>query len=81
MLGTEIGNLETVIVGLNRNQESIVDNFSDISSETEELSAASQEIYGKVDGQNIEFENIGTAMEELQKVIDNLNEIIGQFRM
>ena len=60
---------------------SIVGKFTDISERTEELSAASQEIYGKVEEQNSEIENIGVAMKELESVVEHLDGIIGQFQM
>ncbi|MGN1087371.1 MAG: methyl-accepting chemotaxis protein, partial [Porcipelethomonas sp.] len=80
-VGSDIHNLERAVDDLNRNKENIVDKFSDISSGTEELSVASQEIYGKIESQNTELINISTAMKELSDVVEKLNGIIGKFQM
>lgn len=80
-VGSDIHNLERSVDELNRNKENIVDKFSDISSGTEELSVASQEIYGKIESQNTELINISTAMKELSDVVEKLNGIIGKFQM
>ena len=81
LVGQDMHNLETAVDGLNRNKESILDTFLGISVETEKLTVASEDIYGKVEGQNSELANIGMAMTELEKVINDLNGVIGQFQM
>lgn len=80
-MGSDIHSLEAAVEGLNRNKENIVDKFSDIASGTEELSTSSQKIYGKMESQNSELGNIGTAMREIETVIEQLNGIIGKFQM
>ena len=64
---------------MNNNKEKIVDQFSDISSETQELSASSQNIMVKVEDQNEEMLKIENAVQELSQVIVQLNDIMDQF--
>ena len=64
---------------MNNNKEKIVDQFSDISSETQELSASSQNIMVKVEDQNDEMLKIENAVQELNQVIVQLNDIMDQF--
>lgn len=80
-VGKGIHGLEEAVAGLNENKNKIVDKFSDLSSETEELSAASEEIYSRVETQNDEIGSIGTAMQELKNVVEQLNGIIELFQM
>ena len=75
----EIGKL--AVGTLNQNKDSIVDKFTSISSETEELTASSHDIYSKVENQNGEINNIGTAIDELDKVVEQLNHIVAEFQM
>ena len=56
-----------------------MDQFSNVSSETEELSASSQDILTKIDAQNQEMDSIHTAVQELNQVIVQLNDIMIQF--
>ena len=79
LLSTSVQGLEGAVGLLNSNKAKVVDRFSDISSETEELAASSQDILGKVDQQSVEMENIHTAIESLHNVVSKLNEIMDQF--
>ena len=78
-VGAAVQGLEGAVGLLNSNKAKVVDRFSDISSETEELAASSQDILGKVDQQSVEMENIHTAIESLHNVVTKLNEIMDQF--
>ena len=78
-VGAAVQGLEGAVGILNSNKAKVVDRFSDISSETEELAASSQDILGKVDQQSVEMENIHTAIESLHNVVTKLNEIMDQF--
>ena len=78
-VGADVQGLEGAVGLLNSNKAKVVDRFSDISSETEELAASSQDILGKVDQQSVEMENIHTAIESLHNVVTKLNEIMDQF--
>ena len=64
---------------MDSNKSKIVDQFSNVSSETEELSASSQDILTKIDAQNQEMDSIHTAVQELNQVIVQLNDIMIQF--
>ena len=78
-VGNAVQGLEAAVEELNANKLRVVDEFSDISSETEELAASSQDILGKVDQQSTEMESIHAAVEELDNVVTKLNEIMGRF--
>lgn len=78
-VGSGIHQLESAVEVLNNNKEKIVDQFSDISSETQELSASSQNIMVKVEDQNEEMLKIENAVQELSQVIVQLNDIMDQF--
>lgn len=81
LVGQNIKELEGAVGTLNRNKDSIVDKFTSISSETEELTASSQDIYNKVENQNGEINSIGKAIDELDKVVEQLNNIVAEFQM
>lgn len=78
-VGTAIHELESAVEILNTNKDKIVDQFSDISSETQELSASSQNIMIKVEDQNDEMLKIEHAVDELSQVIEQLNNVMIQF--
>lgn len=78
-VGNDIHKLESAVEILNTNKDKIVDQFSDISSETQELSASSQNIMVKVEDQNDEMLKIEHAVDELSQVIEQLNDIMIQF--
>lgn len=78
-VGTAIHDLESAVEILNTNKDKIVDQFSDISSETQELSASSQNIMIKVEDQNDEMLKIEHAVDELSQVIEQLNNVMIQF--
>ena len=78
-VGEGIQSLESAVEMLDNNKAKIVDQFSNISSETEELSASSQDILTKIDDQNQEMDSIHTAVQELNQVIVQLNDIMNQF--
>lgn len=78
-VGSDIHELESAVEILNTNKDKIVDQFSDISSETQELSASSQNILVKVEDENNEMLKIENAVYELSRVIDQLNDIMNQF--
>lgn len=78
-VGNDIHELESAVAILNSNKDKIVDQFSNISSETQELSASSQSIMAKVEDQNDEMMKIDHAVNELSQVIDQLNDIMIQF--
>lgn len=78
-VGSAIHELESAVELLNTNKDKIVDQFSDISSETEELSASSQSIMIKVEDQDDEMVKIERAVDELSQVIEQLNNIMIQF--
>ncbi len=78
-VGSGIHQLESAVEVLNNNKEKIVDQFSDISSETQELSASSQNTMVKVEDQNEEMLKIENAVQELSQVIVQLNDIMDQF--
>lgn len=78
-VGNDIHELESSIEVLNANKDKIVDQFSDISSETQELSASSQNILIKVEDENEEMLKIENAVHELSQVIDQLNDIMNRF--
>ena len=66
---------------LNRNKDGIVDKFCSISSETQELTAASQEVDRRVETQGVEMGRIDNAMTELHEVVDRLYGIIAEFHV
>lgn len=78
-VGNDIHKLESSVEVLNTNKDKIVDQFSDISSETQELSASSQNILIKVEDENEEMLKIENAVHELSQVIDQLNDIMNRF--
>lgn len=78
-VGSDIHELESAVEILNTNKDKIVDQFSDISSETQELSASSQNILVKVEDENEEMLKIENAVYELSQVIEQLNDIMNQF--
>lgn len=78
-VGSDIHELESAVEILNTNKDKIVDQFSDISSETQELSASSQNILVKVEDENNEMLKIENAVYELSRVIDQLNDIMNRF--
>lgn len=81
IVGENIDKLEGAVATLNHNKDSIVDKFSSISSETQELTASSQEIYDKVENQNHEINCIGSATDELDNVVEQLKKVISEFHM
>lgn len=80
-MGNDINELEEAVDNLNRNKDDIVDKFCSISSETQELTAASQEVDGRVESQNVEMERINGSMTELHEVVKRLNDIIDEFQV
>lgn len=78
-VGSGIHELESAVEVLSANKDKIVDQFSDISSETQELSASSQNILVKVEDQNDDMIKIGHAVDELNQVIAQLTDIMNQF--
>ncbi len=80
-MGSDISELENAVDTLNQNKDNIVDKFSGISSETEELMASSQEVNERVENQSMEIGQISASMEELNEVIDRLNQIIETFHV
>ncbi|MCR5345198.1 MAG: hypothetical protein K6E46_04035 [Lachnospiraceae bacterium] len=80
-VGNSVGTVSVALNNLNTGKENVVEMFSDISSETEELTASSQKIAGKVDSQNAAIDTIGKAMTKLEKVVNELNEIVDEFHM
>ena len=64
---------------LNHNKDGIVDKFSNISSEKQELTAASQEVNERVENQSAEIDRINGSMSELNEVVKRLNSIIEEF--
>ena len=77
----DINELEAAVDSLNRNKDGIVDRFCSISSETQELTAASQEVNGRVEDQGVEMDRINDAMTELREVVDRLYGIIEEFHV
>ena len=77
----DINELETAVDNLNRNKDGIVDKFCSISSETQELTAASQEVDRRVETQGVEMGRIDNAMTELHEVVDRLYGIIAEFHV
>ena len=57
-MGNDINELENAVDNLNRNKDDIVDKFSNISSETQELTAASQEVNERVESQSSEMHSL-----------------------
>lgn len=80
-IGNDINELESAVDNLNRNKDGIVDKFCSISSETQELTAASQEVDRRVEAQGIEMGRIDNAMTELHEVVDRLYGIIAEFHV
>ncbi len=80
-IGNDINELETAVDNLNRNKDGIVDKFCSISSETQELTAASQEVDRRVETQGVEMGRIDNAMTELHEVVDRLYGIIAEFHV
>lgn len=80
-IGNDINELETAVDNLNRNKDGIVDKFCSISSETQELTAASQEVDRRVEAQGVEMGRIDNAMTELHEVVDRLYGIIAEFHV
>ncbi|MBO4461751.1 MAG: methyl-accepting chemotaxis protein, partial [Lachnospiraceae bacterium] len=80
-VGNNVGTVSIALEKLNSGKENVVEMFSDISSETEELTASSQKISDKVDAQHDAIETIGKAMNQLEKVVGELNEIVDKFRL
>ena len=80
-IGNDINELETAVDNLNRNKDGIVDKFCSISSETQELTTASQEVDRRVETQGVEMGRIDNAMTELHEVVDRLYGIIAEFHV
>ena len=80
-MGSDISELENAVDTLNRNKDNIVDKFSGISSETQELTASSQEVRERVENQSMEIGQISASMEELNEVVRRLNQIIETFHV
>lgn len=80
-MGNDINELEEAVGNLNRNKDGIVDKFCSISSETEELTAASQEVDRRVEDQSIEINHINDSMTELHEVVNRLYGIIEEFHV
>ncbi|MCR5374472.1 MAG: methyl-accepting chemotaxis protein [Lachnospiraceae bacterium] len=80
-VGNSVGTVSVALNNLNTGKENVVEMFSDISSETEELTASSQKIATKVDDQNAAIETIGKAMTQLEKVVNDLNVIVDKFQL
>ena len=80
-MGNDINELEEAVGKLNRNKDGIVDRFCGISSETQELTAASQEVNGRVEDQGTEMDRINNAMSELHQVVDHLYGVIEEFQV
>lgn len=80
-VGNSVGTVSVALNNLNTGKENVVELFSDISSETEELTASSQKIATKVDDQNAAIETIGKAMTQLEKVVNDLNVIVDKFQL
>ncbi len=80
-MGNDINELEEAVGKLNRNKDGIVDRFCGISSETQELTAASQEVNGRVEDQGTEMDRINNAMTELHQVVDHLYGVIEEFQV
>ena len=80
-MGSDISQLESAVDSLNHNKDIIVDRFSGISSETQELTAASQEINEQAENQSMEMDRINESMSGLQVVVDRLNHIIEEFQV
>ena len=80
-MGNDINELEQAVDNLNRNKDGIVDKFCSISSETQELTAASQDVNGRVEDQETEMDRINGAMTELHVVVDHLYGIIEEFHV
>lgn len=78
-IGKSIQSQEGAVEILDKNKAKIIDQFSGISSETEELSASSQDILSKIDDQNQEMDSIHLAVQELNQVIVQLDDIMHQF--
>ena len=78
-IGKSIQSQEGAVEILDKNKAKIIDQFSSISSETEELSASSQDILSKIDDQNQEMDSIHLAVQELNQVIVQLDDIMHQF--
>ena len=80
-VGNSVGTVSVALNNLNTGKENVVEMFSDISSETEELTASSQKIATKVDDHNAAIETIGKAMTQLEKVVNDLNVIVDKFQL
>ena len=80
-VGDNVGTVSIALDKLNSGKENVVEMFSDISSETEELTASSQKISDKVDAQHDAIETIGKTMNQLEKVVNELNEIVDKFQL
>ena len=78
-VGTDISGLEHAVETINKDKSNIVDRFADISAETQELSASSQEVLTKVDNQNDSMEAINTSVGTLHTVVKQLDEIMANF--
>ncbi len=80
-MGNDINELEEAVDNLNCNKDGIVDRFCSISSETQELTAASQEVNGRVEDQGIAMDRINDSMTELHEVVERLYGIIEEFHV
>ncbi len=80
-MGNDINELVEAVDNLNCNKDGIVDRFCSISSETQELTAASQEVNGRVEDQGIAMDRINDSMTELHEVVERLYGIIEEFHV
>lgn len=80
-VGSDMKHLNEILSDIDERRANVVSTFSNISSATEEISASTNEINSRADSQAAGMENIKDAVEEFAKVVEDLEGIIGQFKL
>ncbi len=66
---------------INLDKDSIVDNITNISNIALEASAATEEIASSLENQLISMENVSVSSLELQRISENLTDLMKQFKL
>ncbi len=73
--------LTTSVSSLKKHTDLIVERISSISAASEEISASGNEINERAEGQQNSMDVMADAVQELLKAIEDLNTLVGEFRL
>lgn len=73
--------LTTSVSSLKKHTDLIVERISSISAASEEISASGNEINERAEGQHNSMDIMADAVQELLKAIEDLNNLVGEFRL